>query len=53
MVNVDALAAELEACGAGIIGGQEERTYGLRELVVQGCNGYVLAFGETRQVGPT
>jgi catechol 2,3-dioxygenase-like lactoylglutathione lyase family enzyme len=44
--GVDALAAELLARGARILDGPEDRVYGQRELVIEDCNGMVLAFGE-------
>ena len=46
IVGVDALAADLQARGADILDGPEDRVYKQRELVVQDCNGLVLAFGE-------
>ena len=46
VTGLDALAAELRARGAVIVGGPEGRSYGQRELVVRDCNGLVLAFGE-------
>jgi catechol 2,3-dioxygenase-like lactoylglutathione lyase family enzyme len=49
IAGVDALAAELEAHGADIIDGPEDRVYGQRELVVRDCNGLILAFGEAKQ----
>ncbi|MGQ0701652.1 MAG: glyoxalase superfamily protein [Gemmatimonadales bacterium] len=44
--GLDALAAELRGRGADILDGPEDRIYGQRELVVQDCNGLILAFGE-------
>ena len=41
-----ALAEELRRRGADIIDGPEDRIYGQRELVVQDCNGLILAFAE-------
>ena len=46
MSGVDALAAELRARGAELLDGPEDRVYGMREVVVRDCNGFVLAFGE-------
>jgi hypothetical protein len=43
--NVEQLASELRAKKAGIIEGPVGRIYGMRELLVRDCNGYVLAFG--------
>lgn len=45
-VELDRLAAELRDRGARIKSGPEDRVYGQRELVVEDCNGLVLAFGE-------
>ena len=46
VVGVEALAAELRARGADIIEGPTRRVYDQLELIVQDCNGLVLAFGE-------
>jgi len=46
VMGIDALAGELRTRGAEIIDGPEDRVYGQRELVVQDCNGLLLAFGE-------
>jgi uncharacterized glyoxalase superfamily protein PhnB len=46
VVGIDALAKELRTRGADILDGPEDRVYGQRELVVQDCNGLILAFGE-------
>ena len=46
LVGVDALAAEWRARGADILEGPVVRSYEQRELVVEDCNGLVLAFGE-------
>ena len=46
VTDIDALADELRASGADIVDGPDNRIYGQRELVVQDCNGLVLAFGE-------
>ena len=51
VAGVDALAAELRACGAAILNGPETRIYGQRELVIRDCNGLVLAFGEATRGG--
>ncbi len=53
VTGLDALAAELRARGAVIVGGPEARSYGQRELVVRDCNGLVLAFGEDSCHGAT
>jgi predicted enzyme related to lactoylglutathione lyase len=45
MAGVDELAEELRARGARIIEGPEDREYGMRELVIEDCNGLILAFG--------
>jgi len=44
--GIDALAAELRGRAARIVEGPEDRVYGQRELVVEDCNGLILAFGE-------
>lgn len=44
--GVNAFAKELQARGAAILDGPEDRIYHQRELVVLDCNGFVLAFGE-------
>ena len=44
--NVDQLAAELRTKKADIIEGPIDRIYGMREMLVRDCNGYVLAFGQ-------
>jgi uncharacterized glyoxalase superfamily protein PhnB len=44
--NVDDLATELRATRADIVEGPIDRIYGMRELLVRDCNGYVLAFGQ-------
>jgi hypothetical protein len=41
--NVDALAARLKD-KAAILWGPETQEYGLRELGIQDCNGYMLVF---------
>jgi catechol 2,3-dioxygenase-like lactoylglutathione lyase family enzyme len=46
VTGIDALAAELHRRGADIIDGPEDKVYGQRELVIQDCNGLILAFGE-------
>jgi hypothetical protein len=46
VTGLDAFAAELRERGAHIISGPEERSYGQRELVLQDCNGLILAFCE-------
>jgi predicted enzyme related to lactoylglutathione lyase len=43
--DVDALAEEFSASGAKIIEGPVDRVYGRREIVVEDCFGYRLAFG--------
>ena len=48
--GVDALAAELHSRGAAILDDPEDRSYGQREMVVQDCNGLILAFGEATHV---
>jgi uncharacterized glyoxalase superfamily protein PhnB len=49
ITGVDELAADLRRRGATIVDGPEDRVYGQRELVVQDCNGWILAFGEDTQ----
>jgi catechol 2,3-dioxygenase-like lactoylglutathione lyase family enzyme len=49
ITGVDELAADLRRRGASIVDGPEDRAYGQRELVVQDCNGWILAFGEDTQ----
>jgi uncharacterized glyoxalase superfamily protein PhnB len=44
--NVDDLATEMRATQADVIEGPINRIYGMRELLVRDCNGYVLAFGQ-------
>jgi catechol 2,3-dioxygenase-like lactoylglutathione lyase family enzyme len=44
--NVDSLSTELRAKQADIVEGPINRIYGMRELLVRDCNGYVLAFGQ-------
>ena len=44
--SLDQLAAGLARRGATILDGPVQREYGMRELVVQDCNGLVLALGE-------
>jgi catechol 2,3-dioxygenase-like lactoylglutathione lyase family enzyme len=44
--NVDQLAAELRTKKADIVEGPIDRIYGMREMLVRDCNGYVLAFGQ-------
>jgi len=46
VTGIDALAEEFRSSGADIVDGPDNRIYGQRELVVQDCNGLVLAFGE-------
>ncbi len=49
VTGVDALADEFRSRGAEILLGPEDQGYGQRELVVEDCNGLVLAFGESVQ----
>ncbi|HEX3527838.1 MAG TPA: VOC family protein [Thermoanaerobaculia bacterium] len=49
--GIDALAQELRTRGADVLDGPEDRIYGQRELVVQDCNGLILAFGEDTSQG--
>ena len=44
--DVDKLAMELRARRADIVEGPVDRVYGMRELLVRDCNGYMLAFGQ-------
>jgi hypothetical protein len=44
--NVDQLAEELRRKKADIVEGPVDRVYGMRELIVQDCNGYAIAFGQ-------
>ncbi|MGH7578556.1 MAG: VOC family protein [Gemmatimonadales bacterium] len=44
--GLDHLADGLAKRGATILDGPVQREYGMRELVVQDCNGLVLALGE-------
>jgi uncharacterized glyoxalase superfamily protein PhnB len=46
VTGVDALAKELSVSGAKIIEGPTDRIYEQRELLVEDCNGLVLAFAE-------
>ena len=46
VVDVDALASELQSRGAEILDGPDDRSYGQRELVIRDCNGLILTFGE-------
>jgi catechol 2,3-dioxygenase-like lactoylglutathione lyase family enzyme len=46
VTRVDALAIELRASGAKIIEGPANRIYEQRELLIEDCNGLVLAFAE-------
>jgi len=51
VTGIDALAEEFRARGANVLDGPEDRVYGQRELVVQDCNGLILAFGEATSQG--
>jgi catechol 2,3-dioxygenase-like lactoylglutathione lyase family enzyme len=44
--DVDGLATELRTSKADIVEGPIDRVYGMRELLVRDCNGYMLAFGQ-------
>jgi len=44
--DLDALAAELQSRAATVVEGPVLRGYGLREIVVEDCNGFRFAFGE-------
>jgi len=44
--DVDGLYADLERRGARIQGPPQLAFYGIREIVVEDLNGYILAFGE-------
>jgi uncharacterized glyoxalase superfamily protein PhnB len=44
--DVDLLANELGSRKADIVEGPVKRIYGMRELLVRDCNGYVIAFGQ-------
>jgi catechol 2,3-dioxygenase-like lactoylglutathione lyase family enzyme len=46
VTGIDALAADFRSRGAEILDGPEDRSYGQRELMVQDCNGLILAFAE-------
>ena len=46
MSGVDALVSELRSRGASIVDGPDDRVYGMREIVIEDCNGLRLAFGE-------
>ena len=46
VTGLGALAEQLTGRGATVIEGPVERVYGMRELVVEDCNGLRLAFGE-------
>ena len=46
MSGVDALFTELQSQGARILEGPSDRVYGMREIVIEDCNGLRLAFGE-------
>ena len=45
--DVDELATEFREKGANIQEGPTDRVYGMRELVIQDCNGLRLAFGQS------
>jgi catechol 2,3-dioxygenase-like lactoylglutathione lyase family enzyme len=44
--DVERLATEFREKKADIVEGPIDRIYGMRELLVRDCNGYVLAFGQ-------
>ncbi len=44
--DLDALSAELQSRAATVVEGPILRGYGVREIVVEDCNGFRLAFGE-------
>jgi catechol 2,3-dioxygenase-like lactoylglutathione lyase family enzyme len=44
--DVDALAAELRGNGADILDGPQLSFYGMKELKVRDCNGFVLCFAQ-------
>lgn len=46
VTGVDALAREFDKSGVTIIDGPDDREYGQREVIVEDCNGLILAFGE-------
>ena len=50
--GVDMLAAELRRRGAIILDGPEDRVYGQREIIVQDCDGLILAFAEPANLTP-
>ncbi|MCA9243996.1 MAG: VOC family protein [Phycisphaerales bacterium] len=43
--DVDALSDELKQRGASIVAGPVDRVYGMRELLVDDCNGLRIIFG--------
>jgi catechol 2,3-dioxygenase-like lactoylglutathione lyase family enzyme len=45
--DADALCAEFRARGVPIVRGPENATYGMREFVIEDCNGYILCFGHS------
>jgi hypothetical protein len=51
IAGLDALAEELAVRGAKIIEGPVERSYGMREVVIEDCHGLRLAFGEDPSSG--
>jgi len=52
ITGLEALAAQWEKQGANILEGPVDREYGMRELVIEDCNGLILALGETIPVSP-
>ncbi len=46
VVDLAVLHEELQAKGAKIIRGPEDKFYGNREIEIEDCNGYVLCFGQ-------
>ena len=46
VAGLDKLVEEFRANGAAIVEGPIKRIYGMREFVVEDCNGFKIAFGE-------
>lgn len=46
--ELDTLVAEFRSRGAHLVEGPVTRGYGMREVIVEDCNGFRLAFGESK-----
>ncbi len=44
--DVDALCEEFKSKGAEVVYGPQSQSYGMRELNIRDCNGYVICFGQ-------